>query len=297
MDNFINTVEKIKNVNINNNINILTEFRLLLEKNASTIKEIISKENNFLKTNYEYNKIFHSFDNIKNYDFEQIKKYSSIGRIVCITNGDIYFILELIIKSILTKSKIVFVTDSYMINTNKYLVGLAQKALEKYDVPNFAISLFDLRNYKEVLNVANNIDCIVINKDYDLYKEIQYATDVKVIYSDYGNINIYSDSDEFDIEIKKVYDEAKKEEKDVFLSKTDDIQKYINKMNNNFVFYSVVIYTKDIEKCTYFLKNIKAENVYINQNPFEINDIEFSEFQFLYKKKIKISWHKKTVVI
>ena len=66
----------------------------------------------------------------------------------------------------------------------------------------------------------------------------------------------------------------------------DEEQDYLDNMSNNFVFHSVVVYTKRIEKCTYFFKNIKAKNVYINKSPFENIDIDFSEFEFLYQKKI-----------
>jgi len=289
METLKTVIEKLKNINIKNNNEVLNEFNYLFERNSNKIKEILSKENDFFDANYEYNKLAKSFASVKEYDYEKLKKYSSIGRCVVITNGDTYFILELIIKAILTKTKISFITENYMFNTNLFLVELAQKALSKYYIDGDAITLFNLRNYKEIYDFIDNIDCIVVNKNYDLYKEIQDLFNIKVVYSDYGNINIYSDSDEFDDDIEIVYEAAKKEDKDIYVSKTDDIQKYLDNMNNNFVFYSVVIFTKDIEKCSYFLKNIKAENVYINKNPFEINDVEFPEYEFLYKKKIMIS--------
>jgi len=286
MENLSQITKKLKNININENKNILNEFEYLFIKNASNIKEILKKENDLLGANYQYDKLLKSFETLKNYEFDKLKGYSSIGRIACLTNGDVYFVLELIIKAILTKSKIVFATESYMLNTNTYLIELAQNALEKYNVSAYAVSICNVSDYKEIVRCVENIDCIIVNKNFDLYKQMHELTDIKIIYSDYGNINVYSESEDFNDEIKILCDSAKREDKDVFLAKTQDIQSYIDNMSNNFVFYSVVIYTKNLEKCAYFLKNIKAENVYINKNPFEFNDAEFPEFEILFKKKI-----------
>ena len=98
MENLMNITQKLKNVNIIENKSVLTEFEYLFNKNANTIKDILSKENNLLKTNYQYNKLLKSFENIKEYDFDKLKGYTSIGRAVCISNGDTYFLLELFLQ-------------------------------------------------------------------------------------------------------------------------------------------------------------------------------------------------------
>lgn len=286
MENLFDITKKLKDINIKENKAILDEFRYQIQKNENIIKEILTKENKALESNYQYDKIFEIIDRVKDYQFDKLNKYSSIGRVVCFSNGDTYFLVELMIKAILTKTKVVFVTESYMLNTNTYLISIIQKVLEKYNVLGYAVSLYNTQNYKEITKAVENIDCIVVNKNWDLYKQLQQLTDVKIIYSDYGNINVYAESDDFENEIKKLCEDASKEDKDVFLFKTDNIQAYIDNMDNNFLFYSVVIYTKDLENCTYFFRNIKAENVYINKNPFETNDVEFSEFEFLFKKNI-----------
>lgn len=280
----INLTNKMKKIEFNEML--IKDFIELFECNSKTIIDILAKENSIFDANYKYDNMLKIVNKLKDYPYDNIKKYFSIGTVACITNGDVYFVLELILKAFLTKTKIVFAMESYMFSINTYLVQLAQKVLEKYNIPREAISIYRMVSYKDVAKVADNIDCIVVNKDYDLYKTIEELTNIKVIYSDYGNINVYSESEDFEGQIKMVNEDAQKEDKDIFVTKTDDIQKYLENMSNNFVFYSVVVYTKNLEKCKYFFKNIKAENVYINKNPFEDVDVGFSEYEFLFKKKI-----------
>lgn len=278
-----NTMRKLE---FNKNEILIKEFRDVFEDNRQTVIEILSKDNSKFNANYQYNKMIKIFDKIKNYEFNNIEKYLSIGVAACVTNGDTYFVLELLLKALMTKTKIIFCTDSYMLSINSYLIELIQAVLVRNNIPAEVISIYSMRSYKDAVKAVDNIDCIVVNKDYDMYKNIEELTNIKVIYSDYGNVNVYVESDDFNEQIDRLCEDAKKENIDVFLTRTEDIQNYLENMSNNFVFHSVVVYTKRIEKCTYFFKNIKARNVYINRNPFENVDIDFSEFEFLYQKNI-----------
>lgn len=288
MRDLLDIVKKMKDIELNENESLIKDFILAFEENSESIIGILEKENSIFNANYQYSKMLKLFDKIKHYKYDELKKYISIGRVVCVSNGDCYFVLELILKALLTKTKIVFATEQYMLSVNTYIVELLKKVLEHNNISSDAVAIYGMKSYKDVIRVADNIDCIVINKDYDAYKVIEELTNIKVIYSDYGNINVYCDSKDFDAKIKEICLDAKKESKAIFLSESNDIEKYLEDMNNNFVFHSVVVLTKNLEQCKYFFKNIKAENVYINVNPFEYIDVEFSEFNLLYQKKIVI---------
>lgn len=286
MDKLLSILEKNRKVSIPSPEGILIAFYENFKLNRDNIKSILISENELMNANYDYDKLLNKFKLLKDYGYEKNKNYSSIGTILCLTNGDPYFVLELIIKAILTRNKIVFANDVYMNNINSFLVELAKSALKEFKVDPNIIFVTNLRNYKNIAKLVNKIDCIVVNKNYGLYKELQELCDIKTIYLDYGNINVYSDSEEFEENIKELRELARKENKEVFIARTEDIQKYLEGMNNNFLFHSVVVYTKNAEKCAYFLKNIKAENIYINTNPFDNLESIISEYEFLYKKKI-----------
>jgi len=277
-------INKMKKIEFNEML--INDFIELFNSNNKAITNILLEENSIFNANYKYDYMLKVVNRLKDYEYDNIKKYFSIGTVACITNGDTYFVLELILKSLLKKTKIIFATESYMFSINTYLVKLAQKVLENHGISKEAISIHRIKSYKDVIEEMDNLDCIVVNKDYDLYKTIEELTNIKVVYSDYGNINVYSESEDFKSQIEIICEKAQKEDKDIFLIETKDIQKHLDSMNNNSIFYSVVIYTKNLEKCKYFFKNIKAENVYINKDPFEYIDVNFSEFEFLYKKKI-----------
>ena len=100
-----------------------------------------------------------------------------------------------------------------MLSINTYLVKLAQKVLEKQNILKDAISIYKIKSYKDVVKAMDNLDCIVVNKDYELYKIVEELTNIKVVYSDYGNINIYSESEDFKDQIQIICEDAQKEDK------------------------------------------------------------------------------------
>lgn len=265
-----------------NNI-IIKRFISELKEKKQILEELLNKENEKFNTKFDIELILDAILNKYN-DFKQENnKKFGIGNIVAITNGDIYLQIDLIIKAILSNNRMLFINSPVLSNFNLYIVSIIQEILKDENLDKGLISIVYPLEYKEVL-VENqkNIDCIIVNKEYEEYSYFRKNVDLKVMYLDYGNINIYTDSDKFDSQIEKIVGEASNKEMDVYRYDIENIDEFFQKENNNFIFNTAVIFSNDIKKCMRLYEAIKAKNIFINE--FDANKIEIgldlSQIQF-----------------
>lgn len=265
-----------------NNI-IIKRFISELKERKQMLEELLNKENEKFNTKFDIGLILEAILNKYN-DFKQENnKKFGIGNIVAITNGDLYLQIDLIIKAILSNNRMLFINSPVLSNFNLYIVSIIQEILKDENLDENLISIVYPLEYKEVL-VENqkNIDCIIVNKEYEEYSYFRKNVDLKVMYLDYGNINVYTDSDNFDSQIEKVVEEASNKEMDVYRYDIENIDEFFQKENNNFIFNTAVIFSDDIKKCMRLYEAIKAKNIFINE--FDANKIEIgldlSQIQF-----------------
>lgn len=270
------------------NIDILKEFKSTIKKNEKTLKEVLHNDNKEWGYIYSIEKLLEVLD--KDISNEKISNKEelvvSIGSVFVISNGDPYITIDLIKKALISNSAIVFVNGYEMYSINETIINLAGKILQKYNLDRKLIHIIDLPNYKDLTDYIEYIDCIIAVKDYDIYTYFSNETSCKVIYSDYGNLNIYTDCDDFEDDIKYIIDDARLENKDAYIYKIDSIKDFFKYETNNFVFNTVAIYTKNADECVEFFKKIKSRNVYINLNPLKYTDIDVDVNEFLYTKKV-----------
>ena len=210
------------------NIDILKEFKSTIKKNEKTLKEVLHNDNKEWGYIYSIEKLLEVLD--KDISNEKISNKEelvvSIGSVFVISNGDPYITIDLIKKALISNSAIVFVNGYEMYSINETIINLAGEILQKYNLDRKLIHIIDLPNYKDLTDYIEYIDCIIAVKDYDIYTYFSNETSCKVIYSDYGNLNIYTDCDDFEDDIKYIIDDARLENKDAYIYKIDSIKDF-----------------------------------------------------------------------
>ena len=272
----LNKYDKKNNVIIKKLVSGLKEKKQILEK-------LLNKENKKFNTKFDIEFILDAILNkYNNFKQENNKKFG-VGNIVAITNGDAYLQIDLIIKAIISNNRILFINSPVLFNFNLYVVSIIQEILKDENLGEDLISMaYPLEYKKTLIENQKNIDCIIVNKEYEEYSYFKKNVDLKVIYLDYGNINVYIDSDKFDSQIKKIVEEASEREMEVYRYDIENIDEFFQKENNNFIFNTAVIFSDDIKKCMRLYEALKAKNIFINE--FDINKIEIeldlSQIQF-----------------
>ena len=278
---------KLNKYNKRNDI-VIEKFIKELKKQKDILIDILKQENEKWNYNFNINRFFQIADKYEHIEYNNNQKFG-IGNIIAIQAENPYLNLELIFNTILANCRVMIITGEAFISFNMYIISLIQKVLKNENLDLNLISFVDALDYKKrIIDNKQVIDCIIVNREYDDYYFFQKNTSIKTIYLDYGNINIYTDGDEYKNQIDIVSLEADKLDMDVYSYEIDDLDIFLKKENNNFVFNTAVIYSKDIKKCMKLYEIIKARNVFINT--FDINkiDIGLDINDLLFEKKIII---------
>lgn len=294
-NNFQEVINNFKEKYILNKYNqknkeVIQQIRETLNYNKSELEEILKQENDLWETNYKTDKIYSVIEeSIKEIDNKKSKSFG-IGNIVAITTGDVYLQIELILKAIASNCKIMFISNPMLYSINKYICDVVQKILEKNSINKLNISIIKEISYKKkIIDNKEYIDCIIINQDYDNYSYFKKNTYAKTIYLDYGNINVYTDSAEYKEKVEEIANIADMQNMIVYNIKIDNIDNIIEEENNNFIYNTAIIYSKDIKKCMELYEYIKANNIFINK--FDINSIKtgLKLEEFVFEKNVYIN--------
>ena len=265
---------------------VLKEFINELNSKIDLLSNILEKENEQWNSKYTIERFKKVIDKYKNSNIEINHKFG-IGNIVAITNGDPYLHLELIINAIISRCKIMIIANPTLINFNLYITQIVREVLKQEELDEDLISIVNTINYRsKIIENQKFIDCVVINKDYEEYNFFTKKMFSKIIYLDYGNINIYVDSEEFENKIEEIVNLTYGIDISVYKYKIDNLEKFFSSGNNSFIFNTAVIFSNDIKKSMDFYELIKARNIFINK--FDINEIEtgLDINDFLFDKKV-----------
>ena len=269
-------------------ITILNKFIEELNNKIDLLNDILEKENNHWQSSYSIERFKKIINNYTNYSLEKKHKFG-IGNIVAITNGDPYLHLELIIKAIISGCKIMIISNPALVNFNLYVTQIIRDILEKEKLDRNLVSFVNIINYKsKIIENQNVIDCVIINKDYNDYNYFVKNLVSKTIFLDYGNINIYTDSEEYENIIANIVKETYSINMSIYKYRIKDIKDFLSNGNNNFIFNAVVIFSNDVNKCMDFYEMIKARNIFVNT--FDINkiDIGLDINDLLFEKNIVV---------
>jgi len=271
------------------NNKIVKRFIDELQNRKSILIDLLNKENGTWNTEFDIEKILNSVTNQYIKLNEENNKKFGIGNIVAITSGDILLQIDLIIKAIISNCRILFILNPILFSFNLYIVSIIQEILRDEGLNKELIAAASSLTYKkQLIDNRNYIDCIIINKDYEEYSYFKERVDSKVIYLDYGNINIYVDSNEFNDEIDKIAKETRKIEFNIYKYDINNVEEFFSNEINNFIFNTVVIFSKDIKKCMRFYEGIKSNNIFINEFNLDKIQIGFKTDDLQFEKNLVI---------
>ena len=261
---------------------ILDNFQKIIKENKDEIEEIKKIE----KTNFDFDieKILENNEKVK-VDIEQIKRpdnfivskyWDSIGVIGVVFNGNVYVLLELLKKMLLTKNSMIFCTNDKMYALTNLIVLYFKQALKICDYDEEIVQVINSKNYEEIFNHNNTLKKIIVIGNNDLQNKILSKSKIEVIRSGYGNFDLYiEDIMDFDF-LKKIL-MINNVEKNIYINRKiskediekleiedyteiEDVEECIRDININSARYSSSIFTKDGNNANKFLKLVKSKN-------------------------------------
>ena len=246
-------------------------------------------EEELLKIDVLYNKIIYLENNLEEYLLND-----SFGTICAMYNGNTYYLIELALKSILMRNSMIFVSEkNYMDFTNRLILILIKNILDKYGIDKNLIQLLYTDNFHALLSNNASINRVLAIGDLEFQNRVKESSSVEVIclgidrydiyIEDINNISILealSKMDSCDIYVKSGLQVSFDDYIEV-----KDIEEAVGEINFNSAGYTSIILTDSKSSASYFVKNVKADNVFVN-TLFTQNYLKFDMDLFLRKKKV-----------
>lgn len=266
-----------------------------IKKELVSDKKIIEEAFKLDYSEWEYevnfDKIISQVDLIKEKDylpvFSKEEIVDGIGRICLICNQNPYLIFNAILSCIYTNNKIEVILENKMLASNKVLIESLQKSLKKAKVDEDTLTYIELTNKDDVISYQDKYDLIYYFGNKSSYINFIKRIHIDTKFQNFGEVDLYTDSKEFKeviVEIDKwaYLNEIKI---NIYNSDIDETIKEINKLNNTNGIS--IIFSKDIDKISKFIKNVKSERVYVNTDFIKDYKFETNLNNLVYKKVVE----------
>lgn len=286
----------MNSINLNRNIDIhllikeyqnkINEtFNILLEANKVDLKN----DNGFIPNLNTINNIFNLVLNEK-YSYgdtilstrnEELnitygKLISNIGTVCTIFDGNMYTLLEIILRNLLSNNSTIFSYSGYMYGTNTYLLELLKEILSKNNLDKNLVNQYITEDYKQLLSNYTSIDLVICIGPKELQNTIVELSKNKTLVSGYENYEIYIDSLDHISFLEHIMSQdykitlyAKESlgilNEDIFIVSDED--EAISMINNTGSNYSTSVFTDNPAIASKFLQEIKSKQVLVNTSP------------------------------
>lgn len=228
-------------------------------------------------------------DNIKSQEY--LSKFSKqeiidgLGKIALVNTTNPYMIFSFILSCIYTNNNPCIILEEKMLASNKSIIELVKKSFENLKYDSSIIEYKEVISKEEIIQKQDNYDLIYYLGNKEEYLNFSKRIHIDSKFENFGEIYVYVDSDDFKEELLNIDKYAIKNELKViyYKSNLEESLNSINKCNN--INKVSIIFTKNIENAYEFIKKIKSEKIYINENPEEII-YNINQNNLIYRKNI-----------
>lgn len=271
-------------------IELLSKIQKDLKEKSKILNKAFELDYKEWEIKIQIEKLTKIIENIKNQEY--LPKFSKqeivdgIGKIALVNSSNPYMIFNFILSSIYTNNKVTVILEEKMIASNIALIELIKKAMDELKYDSSIVNYKEVTNKEEIISYQDDFDLL-----YYLGNKEEYLKFIKRIHIDskfenFGELYIYVDNKDFKDQIINIDKFAYINEIKVYYFNTDfeNSVEIINKGNN--INKTSIIFTKNIEKAYEFVKKVKTERVYINEEPDEGFIYNINMNNLVFNKKI-----------
>lgn len=246
------------NINNDNVINVFLDIEKELQKSNNILNELYKIDSKYSKTSINMQSLIHIINEFKK---QKLDLHSDMN-ILLHYNGEPSVTLNLILLSILTKTKVVLDCNNYFLGINKFLIETVNSILESFQTEKL-IFLYDSTSYNQ-----DNVDKIICIDDINRYNSYLRKKEAKAKFYAFNYIDFYSDSDEFNFLEELIYKYAEENSIPIESYSELNISQAVEMIKSGFG-KKVVLLTKNNITQKLFEENLKNKSLYINENPFD----------------------------
>ena len=254
--------------------NLINEIKNAFIKQKREIYDSISKDYKENETTIEY-RLLEKILEGKNIDEEKP------GTILVIYNGNVYTMLEIVVKCLMQNKNIILVSNEEINHTKSLLLNIIQKVLKEKQ-SQLIVKEYNGVDISKVLEKNDLIDKIVYFGDKRKFRHLKQKTHIDIAYYGYGSINVYvDDEDLFENELFQIEEYAF--DNNLYTYKfTEDIEEDIEEINKDGRNEICIILSQDVKKIELFKNNINSSNILVNNIDFETVKYEIPKELFSF---------------
>lgn len=262
-----------------------------LLENKNTIQKAFELDYKEWEYELSFNKFIDIIDSMKNKEylpkFSKEKIIDGVGRIALLCNQNPYLIFNFILSILYTNNKVEVMLENKMIATNIVIIELVKKVLNVQKIDDDTVTYLEVVNNEEIVFRQENYDMIYYFGNKASYLNFTKRLHVDSKFEEFGEINLYSDSNQFKEQIVEIDKWAYLNEikVNIFNKDIDEAIDKINKLNS--INKMTIIFSKDLDKVAKFVKDVKSEFIFVNINSTNDYRYETNLNNLVYKKIIK----------
>lgn len=272
---------------------VFSSLEQVIKENVLTLHKSIEEDNNTYHEKTNFSKIFETIERVRLEEWLLTKSttnmyYQGIGNIGVCYNGKPELFLYMSLKAIKTNNNIIFFENEETHITNLLLQKFIEKACTQN---NYNICIKNIK-YKDISDFVDNnkFDMFMFINAQQKYLDFcaRNQSPIKIICSNYGTMDVFLADKQLENRLIEVDDYASKKDIDLEIYKNDTVEKVVKKINLRKNNYCAVIFTSNTQEAYYFLENVKAEKIFINQAPQKDYGIYIDDKEVTISKNIFI---------
>ena len=275
-----------------NVVELLNQIQKDLKEKTKILQKAFDIDLEKWETKVEIEKLIQIIENVKKQEY--LPKFSKqeivdgIGRIALVNFSNTYIMFNFILSCIYTNNKANIILENKNLASNKALIELIKKSFETFNYDSNIIQYKEVTKKEEILLNQEEYDLIYYLGNKEEYLEFSKRIHIDSKFENFGELYIYVDNNDFKNELINIDKFAYENEIKVYYFNTD-FEKTVNSINRyNNINKISIIFTKDIEKAYEFVKKIKAEKIYINEEPREEFIYSINQNNLVFNKKIML---------
>lgn len=204
---------------------------------------------------------------IKEYKNKEIKE-EKFKDIQILLPGNPEIVFQICLEAVRYHVNMRICIEDFCLAQNTFIVEFINQIIEECKLKN-KLEIKNILKDIEIIEYSKKVNRTICIGDSNLYHRLCRKINNFMFYP-YGILEIYSDSDEFDILTKTIYEFAMQNQFE--LDFYDELSFYdaIKAINRDGYQFCTLLLSKDKEKIEKFQSCIKSKYVVLNENPFKI---------------------------
>lgn len=274
--------------------NIISNIESRIKENVAKFHNSIVQDNKTFFERFEFSTLISTMERSLKEDWVMEKNnknqfYTGIGNIGVCYKGTSDIVLYLALKALKTNNNIIFFEESDIHETSKIIIDIVNEECIKCNY-NVCIKIEKYNKVTDFIDDTEDFNMFIFINDVQKYLDFsaRNKSDMKILCSGYGSMDLFLDDKNLKDTLLEIDNYVYNNNIELELYKDENVEEVVKNINIGKHNYCAIIFTQNKDDAYYFIKNVKAEKIFVNKNPINEYKFELEDKDLIKSKKIYI---------